>query len=115
MIFDFDCEPFVRGIHGRTLGDGPGFQHASELEPQVVMQAPGGMLLDDVAKLFRLRDRALAARLGRLREVPLRTVFVEFSRAHDYRTTRKRAGRFLSGTVAGQRGFDGVEERAYAE
>jgi len=39
MIFDFHCKPLVARIERGALCDGPGFEDAAELEPEIVMQA----------------------------------------------------------------------------
>ena len=52
MILHFDRQPLVMRIERGTLGDCPGFEDAVELEPQIVMQAGRGMLLDHETALF---------------------------------------------------------------
>ena len=47
VIFDLHCQAFVGGIHRRTFGDRPGFQDAIEFEAQIVVEAGGGVFLDD--------------------------------------------------------------------
>src|SRR5262245_31227643 len=48
MIFHLYCEPLLARHKARPAGDCPALHPAVELEPQVVMQAPRGVLLDDV-------------------------------------------------------------------
>ena len=47
MILDLDGEAFVRRVVRRPLGHRPGAEHAIHLQPQVEVQAPGGMLVHD--------------------------------------------------------------------
>ena len=39
VVFHFDGEAFVGGIGGRSLGNGPRFEDAVHLEPQIPMQS----------------------------------------------------------------------------
>src|SRR5580692_5289299 len=74
MVFHLDGEALIGRIIGGAASDRPGLENAIELEPQVVMQAPRRVLLDDETQPFRRCDRGLAARLGGLREVALLAV-----------------------------------------
>src|SRR5437762_895970 len=56
MILDFDGEPSRRWIEARSLRDGPALHDAAELEPEVVVEVTGGVLLDD--------ERECAAKTG---------------------------------------------------
>jgi len=47
VVVDLDGEPLGRGIHRRALRDGPGAQHAADLQTQVEVVARGPVLLDD--------------------------------------------------------------------
>ena len=47
MVLDLHREPLVRRIEARPLGHRPALQHAVELQPEVVVQMAGGVLLDD--------------------------------------------------------------------
>ena len=76
VVLDVDREALVARIERRPLGAGPGLQDAVALEPDVIMQSPGGVLLDDeeerAAPLGQRRRR-----LGRGVEGPLGGVLVE--------------------------------------
>ena len=50
VILDVDGEALIGGVEARTLGDRPAQQDAVELEAKVVMQARGGVLLNDKAQ-----------------------------------------------------------------
>src|SRR5882724_3673236 len=45
MIFYHHGQPFVGGVEGRTLGNGPALQHSIHFQPEVIMKMRGGMLL----------------------------------------------------------------------
>src|SRR5258708_22241836 len=47
MIFHVDCEALLVRNETRAAGDRPALHHPVELEPQVIMQTPCGVLLDD--------------------------------------------------------------------
>src|SRR5262245_50201234 len=47
MIFDVDRKPLLVRNEARAAGDRPALHHAIELEPQIIVQAPRGVLLDD--------------------------------------------------------------------
>ncbi|MEZ5332470.1 MAG: hypothetical protein R2991_10560 [Thermoanaerobaculia bacterium] len=47
VVLRLHGEPLLGGIEGRALGYGPGAQDAAHLQTQVVVQAPGRVLLDD--------------------------------------------------------------------
>ena len=66
MILDLYGEAFVMWIERWTSGYSPGFEDASQLQPQIVVQARSIVLLDDEAATARVLDRVLAARLRRL-------------------------------------------------
>jgi hypothetical protein len=46
MVLHLNSKPLFRWIAGRSLGDCPGFEDATELEAQIPVQAPRGVLLD---------------------------------------------------------------------
>ena len=75
MVLGRDGQPLLAGDQARPLRHRPALQHAVELQPEVVVQAPRSMLLDDVG--VARRRRRLARRLGRLGEVALGVVGVE--------------------------------------
>src|SRR5215470_19209176 len=47
MIFHVDCKALLARHETRAAGDRPALHHPVELEPQVIMQAPRGVFLDD--------------------------------------------------------------------
>ena len=47
VIFSLNSEAFIARIHRRAFGDGPGLHHAIHFQPEIVMQAPRVMLLND--------------------------------------------------------------------
>src|SRR5262249_21219149 len=74
VVFYFDRQALVRGIQGRTSGHRPGFEYATELKSEVVVQPARRVLLNDVAQLPGGGDRASTARLRGLVEIPLGAV-----------------------------------------
>ena len=78
MVLGFDGEALLAQLVGRTLRHGPRLEHAIELEPEIVVQAAGGVLLDDEQQRPGARHH-LGFRLGRARERPLGGVGVERS------------------------------------
>jgi hypothetical protein len=64
-------QALVLRIERRPLGRGPGLEHAIDFEAEIIVQPRRGMLLHDKAGVLRGSDLSLAARLGRLREIPL--------------------------------------------
>src|SRR5262249_46351426 len=84
MVLDLDREALDPRIEGRFPCDCPRLEYSIELEPQVIVQAAGGVLLDHEAQMIRARHLALAARLARLAEVPLRPISRESSSGHGY-------------------------------
>ena len=49
MVLDVDGKSLFVGIEARAAGHGPTLHHAVELEPQIIMQPPRGMLLNHIA------------------------------------------------------------------
>ena len=49
VVLDLHREALVRRVEARPLGHGPALQDAVELQAEVVVQAAGGVLLDDEA------------------------------------------------------------------
>ena len=47
VVFDLDGEALVPHVIAGALGDGPAFEDAVPAEAEVVVQAGGGVLLDD--------------------------------------------------------------------
>ena len=60
MVLDLDREPLVMRVERRSSRDGPGFEHAVEFQPEIVVQARCGMLLDHEAALLGRRDLDVA-------------------------------------------------------
>jgi hypothetical protein len=50
MVFDMNGKPLVGRIKTWALGDGPAFQGAIKLKPEVIMQTRGVVFLDQIAK-----------------------------------------------------------------
>ena len=48
VVLDVHREPLGRRVHTGTLGNGPTLERAVELEPEVVVQPPCGVLLNHV-------------------------------------------------------------------
>ena len=74
MILDLDRQPLVMGVERRPLGHSPGFENAIQLEPQIIVQAGGIVLLDHEPATGCGLDSVLAAWLPSLPEVALRSV-----------------------------------------
>ncbi len=74
VVFYLDGEALVGGEIARSFGDGPAFQHAIPRKPKIIVEARGGMFLNDEgqrAALCSSLDRALvSAGLGGDVEVP---------------------------------------------
>ena len=83
MILDFHREPLVVRIERGPAGDRPGFEHAVEFEPEIVVQPGRGVLLDHEATPLRGRDLDFARRLRGLLEVPLLPIDGEVTQRHD--------------------------------
>ena len=56
MVLDMDRHALFLRVEARPLGHRPAQQHAVELEPEVVVQAGGPVLLDDEAECVGLRS-----------------------------------------------------------
>ena len=74
VVLGLDGKALVLGVEREALGDGPGLEDAIELEAQVIVQARGGVLLDDKAGVLGGSDLRRSARLRRLREIALALV-----------------------------------------
>ena len=59
VVLDLDSEALVCRIEGWALGHRPGLEHAVVLEAKIVVQAGGGMLLDDKAGILGGADFGL--------------------------------------------------------
>ena len=75
MVLDLDRKPALGGIERRAFRHRPGTERAVELEAEVVVKPPCGVLLHDEAQ-FTGAPRAVlpAARFGGALEVALGTV-----------------------------------------
>ena len=71
VILGLDGKALVAGIERRALGHGPGFEDAIDFKAKVIVKPRRRVLLDDKARVFGRSDLRLAARLRRLREIPL--------------------------------------------
>lgn len=76
VILDLDHETLVVRIERWPLSHRPGFEHPVELEPQIIMEPCGVVLLDHEPPPVRRLDLHLAARFAGL-EIALGTVFRE--------------------------------------
>ena len=79
MILNLDRKPLLAGNETRAAGHRPALHYPVEFEPQIVMEPPRRMLLDDEGErgaglLMRGRD---ARRLRRFAEIPFASVFFE--------------------------------------
>jgi len=72
VVLDADSEPLLAGNQARASRHRPALHHPLELEPQIVVQPAGGVLLDDV--LIALGARLPPARLRRHVELALLAV-----------------------------------------
>jgi hypothetical protein len=77
MIFGLHGEALFAKIEGRPSRNGPGLQDTVTLEPEVIMQSPGRMLLDDEEQRSGSRLEYRGRRLGRGAEGPLGRVLAE--------------------------------------
>jgi hypothetical protein len=75
MILDVHGEPLVGRVERRSLGHGPGHEHAVELEAEIVVQMARGMLVNHEELASGLGPAA--RRLGRSVELALRAVVGE--------------------------------------
>jgi hypothetical protein len=71
VILDVDGDLLLGRVEARPLGNGPGQQHAVELEAEVVVQARGSVLLHDEAQRLAALGGLLTSWLGRDREIAL--------------------------------------------
>src|SRR5215471_710742 len=77
MILHLHGEALVGRVEARALGHRPALERAVELEPEIVMEMAGCVLLDHEGQIRRSAPagpRALARRLGSGLEVPLATI-----------------------------------------
>src|SRR6516225_5113629 len=82
MILDLDCHALVGRIERGSFRHRPRFQHPIELEPEVIVEPAGRVLLHHEQQ----RPAALAGLLGRwlgsAREAALGGVAIECARTH---------------------------------
>ena len=76
MVLHVHGHALVGRVEARPLGNGPALQRAIELEPEVVVQVAGGVLLDDEGEAARLCGCA-PARLAGAGEVTLLQIGLE--------------------------------------
>src|SRR5690606_14077981 len=75
VVFDVDGQALDGGVQGRALGHRPADQHAVDLEPKVVVEAPGFVALYDIAqRALRRPGRRPSARFFGDSEVALPTI-----------------------------------------
>jgi flavin-binding protein dodecin len=77
VILDLDREALIRGIERRTLGDGPGAEHAADLQAKIVVQRGCGMFPNDEAAARAGGDGFRAVGFGGTGQVPSVPVFPE--------------------------------------
>jgi len=94
MILHMNGEAPIGGVKTRTSCDGPALEHTIELQPEIVMEPTGGVLLHDEAVARALTD--FGSRLRRLIEMSLALVFRELAGAErrDAPCPRRRLRRF---------------------
>src|SRR5206468_1548661 len=80
MVFDVDGQAPLAVADRRALGHRPAGEHAVDLEPQVVVEPPRRVLVDD--EQVAVGRPAVAERLGRARGVALVPVRVEAAARH---------------------------------
>jgi hypothetical protein len=78
MVLDVNGQPLLLGSERGALRHRPALEHAVHLQAHVVVQAAGGVLLDDEQPALAGARRA--ERLGRARGVALLPVVVEGGR-----------------------------------
>src|SRR5215468_12277567 len=79
MIFDVDGKALLVRNEARAAGDRPALHHAVELEPQVVVQTPRGVFLDD--ELISPGSVRAPPRLGGHVELALPAVYLKAHRS----------------------------------
>jgi hypothetical protein len=77
MVLDVDGERTLAGLQGDALRDGPGRERAFQLEPEVVVEPPSVVALDDEDRLLLAALALRRERLGRGAAVPLLFVFTQ--------------------------------------
>src|SRR6266700_312856 len=82
MILDLDGQAAIARAKGGPLRNGPGFENAIHLQPQIVMEPGGGVLLNNEAGIPGWLDLRSPARLRGDREVALGLVERELAGCH---------------------------------
>ena len=99
MILDVDGEAAVAFFVGHALRHGPGFEGAADFEAEVVVEAGGGVFLDDETMAGAgAAWGATAFGFGGFREISLTDVFLE---RHGARGLSRRGGRGFRGGEPG--------------
>src|SRR6185503_119410 len=75
MVLDVDGQPLLLGLERGPLGNSPALQDTVHLQAHAVVQATGGVLLDDEHPALAAAGRTEG--LGRARRVTLLSVVVE--------------------------------------
>ncbi len=70
MVLDLDRQAFFVRVEARAFRDRPAFQNPVELQPEIVVQPPRRVLLDDVGQPFLDPRSTARGRSGRLRRLP---------------------------------------------
>ena len=47
MVFNQDCQPFQGGIKRRSLRDSPAFKNSVQFQPEIIMESPCRMFMND--------------------------------------------------------------------
>ncbi|XQM37911.1 hypothetical protein DFLDMN_004795 [Cupriavidus sp. H19C3] len=83
VVLDMDRYPFLGWVKAWSFGDGPADKDAVEFEPKIIMKPAGPVLLNHEGQRLRASARTFgtAGWLGRRREIALRIVALEGSRA----------------------------------
>ena len=84
VVLHVDGEVILFGIGRDALGHSPGHAYPVLLQPQVPVQSPRVMLLDDKAQRLPLSPGNLRPRLGRALEIPLGLVLSELAPGHAF-------------------------------
>ncbi len=77
MVLHLDRQPPVPGLETGALGNRPAPQHAVELQPEIVVQRPRGMLLDEESQAFGAPLGHGSPGLGSPRESPHPMILVQ--------------------------------------
>jgi hypothetical protein len=77
MILCPHGKPFVGWVEARAPGNGPAQQYAVQLKPEIIVEAPGVMFLDEIGQLFIAGLDTTGRRFRRGCKVALTPVFFE--------------------------------------